>query len=160
MTMLNNKKQIHFTHQKINKNFVNKLPQISKNFYAQTLNANLNNLPVILDNNNKIKNCRLIFLNNVYQRFFLFNKFSIKNNKKLVYISNIIFLHRLYTQDILYPNFYARFKKKRLMTTSLGCTALLVKNQTKTKVQILTIKIKKKRFAFKFFLRFNIVPSV
>jgi hypothetical protein len=158
--MLNNKKQIHFTHQQINKSFVNKLPQISKNFYAQTLNANLNNLPLILDNNNKIKNFRLIFLNDAYRRFFLFNKFSIKSNKKSAYISNIVFLHRLCTQNILYPNFYARFKKKRLMTTSLGCTSLLVKNQTKTKVQILTIKIKKKRFAFKFFFKFNIVSNV
>ena len=158
--MLNNKKQIRIIAQEINKNFVNKLPQISKNFYAQTLHVNLNNLPVILDNNNKITNFRLIFLNDVYQRFFLFNRFSTRNNKKSVNISNILFLHRLCTQNISYPNFYVRFKKKRLMTTSLGCIALLVKQQTKTKVQIVTIKIKKKRFAFKFFFKFNIVSNL
>jgi len=42
--MLNNKKQIYYNQQKINKNLNYNLPQISKILYIQALSLNINNL--------------------------------------------------------------------------------------------------------------------
>jgi hypothetical protein len=146
--MLNNKKQIYYNQQKINKNFTYNLPQISKILYIQALSLNINNLNIILQNN-KIKIFRATFINNIYKTF-LFNKLSIKTNKNLFFLANISFLQRLYKKNILYPSFFISFKKKKIITTSLGYTSLQSRNNTKD----IKIKIKKKRFSINFFYKF------
>lgn len=146
--MLNNKKQIYYNQQKINKNFTYNLPQISTILYIQTLSLNINNLNIILQNN-KIKIFRATFINNIYKTF-LFNKLSIKTNKNLFFLANISFLQRLYKKNILYPSFFISFKKKKIITTSLGYTSLQSRNNTKD----IKIKIKKKRFSINFFYKF------
>jgi hypothetical protein len=146
--MLNNKKQINYNQQKINKNFTYNLPQISKILYIQALCLNINNLNIILQNN-KIKIFRATFINIIYKTF-LFNKLAIKTNKNLFFLANINFLQRLYKKNILYPSFFISFKKKKIITTSLGYTWLQSQNNTKD----IKIKIKKKRFSTNFFYKF------
>ena len=146
--MLNNKKQIYYNQQKINKNLNYNLPQISKILYIQALSLNINNLNIILQNN-KIKNFRATFISNIYKTF-LFNKLAIKINKNLFFLANISFLHRLYKKNILYPSFFISFKKKKIIMGSLGYTSL----QSRNNIKDLKIKIKKKRFSINFFYKF------